>query len=235
MASSPTPISPPRAHRLWAESYDDDINPLLAVERRVLHTHLDDLRGQRFVDVGCGTGRWLVLAREAGADVFGFDLTREMLAQAVSKPGLKERLVRADAGSLPLPDATSDVTLSSFCISYVDDPTAVFAALARITKPGGRIIVSDIHPAAAKVGWRRTFRSAGRLYEISIPARGKKNPLREGLDAGLTLWRVLEPRLGESERPLFEKAGKMEDYENATKIPAILITLWGRPQSAVTT
>jgi malonyl-CoA O-methyltransferase len=228
MASSPTPINPAQGHRLWAESYDADLNPLLALERRVLQPHLDRLSGKRFVDVGCGTGRWLSLAREAGADVLGFDLTREMLTRAAAKPALKGKLVCADAQRLPIADATADVTLSSFCISYVEDLPAVFSCLARITKPGGRIIISDIHPGAASAGWKRTFRSAGKLYEMNLAARPKKNPFRAGLDAGLTLWRVLEPSFGEAERPLFDKAGKGDSFETVSAIPALLVSLWDR-------
>jgi ubiquinone/menaquinone biosynthesis C-methylase UbiE len=228
MASSPTPIHPIEGHRLWAESYDADLNPLLALERRVLQPHLDKLPNKRFVDIGCGTGRWLSFARAAGADVLGFDLTPEMLARAAVKRGLNGRLACADAQHLPVADATADVTLSSFCVSYVEDMPAMFAGLARIVKPGGRIIISDIHPSAASAGWKRTFRSAGKLYEMNLAASPNKNPFRAGLDAGLTLWRVLEPRFGEAERPLFEKAGKGDSFETVAAIPALLVSLWDR-------
>lgn len=228
MASTPTPVDPIEGHRLWAETYDADVNPLLALERRVLQPHLDRLAAKRFVDIGCGTGRWLLLAREAGAEVIGLDLTRAMLAQAAAKPKLKGKLVCADAQSLPFAEATADVVLCSFCISYLEDPAAMFGGLARITKPGGRIIVSDIHPAAAKAGWKRTFRAAGQLYEMKLGERHKKTPLRQGLDAGLTLWRVLEPSFGKAELPLFEKAGKSGMFEALAAMPALLVTLWDR-------
>lgn len=226
--ASPTCIDPVQGHRLWAENYDTDHNPLLALERRVLQPHLDKLQSKFVVDVGCGTGRWLTFASESGANVAGLDLTPEMLAQAAAKPGLEGRLARADAQSLPLAGATADVTLCSFCVSYVRDLSAVFAELARITRPEGRVIVSDIHPAAIAAGWKRTFRSAGHLYEMKLDPSPSKDPLRAGLQAGLTLWRVFEPRFGDPERPLFEKAGKAEAYEAVALIPALLITLWDR-------
>jgi ubiquinone/menaquinone biosynthesis C-methylase UbiE len=227
MASSPTCIDPGEGHRLWAQNYDTAHNPLLALERRVLQPHLDKLRGKFVVDVGCGTGRWLSFASESGATVAGLDLTPEMLARAAAKPGLQGNLACADAQSLPLAGETADVTLCSFCISYVRDLSVVFAELARVTRPKGRVIVSDIHPIAIAGGWKRTFRSAGRLYEMKLDAH-PKGPLRAGLEAGLTLWRVFEPRFAEPERPLFEKAGKADTYEAITHMPALLITLWDR-------
>jgi malonyl-CoA O-methyltransferase len=228
MASSPTCINPVEGHRLWAPNYDADVNALLALEQRVLQPHLDNLNGKFVVDVGCGTGRWMVLAQAAGATVAGLDLTAEMLAAAAAKPALQGKLACSDAQRLPVADRTADLTLCSFCISYVSDLPGVFAELGRITRPGGRIIVSDIHPAACAAGWKRTFRNAGRLYEMELDRQRNRNPLGAGLQAGLTLWRVLEPRLGEAEYPLFEKAGKRAAYESAAKIPALLITLWDR-------
>jgi malonyl-CoA O-methyltransferase len=228
MVSPPTWIDPVEGHRLWAANYDADLNPLLALEQRTLQPHLDGLNGKFVVDIGCGTGRWMVFAQAGGATVVGLDLTAEMLAQAATKPGLKGNLACSDARRLPLADAAADLTLCSFCVSYVSDLTGVFAELGRITRPGGRIIVSDIHPAACAAGWKRTFRNAGRLYEMQLDSRRKANPLRAGQQAGLTLWRVLEPRLAEAEYPFFEKAGKEEVYESVAKLPALLITLWDR-------
>jgi malonyl-CoA O-methyltransferase len=221
-------IDPVQGHRLWAESYDSDDNPLLALERRVLQPHLDRLQGKDVADVGCGTGRWLAPAYGAGARVAGFDLTREMLLQAAAKPGLRGRLAQADAQSLPVSPAVADITLCSFCVSYVHNLSGVFAELARITRPQGRVIVSDIHPVAMAAGWKRTFRSAGRVYEMRRQGDRPHDVFRAGLRAGLTLWRVLEPRLGEAERPLFEKAGKAAVYETVSSVPALLITLWDR-------
>ena len=43
----------------WAEVYDNDPNPLLALEERYLTRLLPDIQGKNALDVGCGTGRWL--------------------------------------------------------------------------------------------------------------------------------------------------------------------------------
>jgi ubiquinone/menaquinone biosynthesis C-methylase UbiE len=228
MAISPTCIDPVRGHRLWAESYDTAHNPLLALERRVLQPHLDRLAGRFVVDVGCGTGRWLSFVSAAGANAVGMDLTAEMLAQAAAKRGLGGRLARADAHNLPVAAAAADVTLCSFCLSYVGDLYAVFGELARITRPRGLLILSDIHPAAITAGWKRTFRSAGQLYEMNLEGAPQGDPLRAGAQAGLALARVLEPRFAEPERALFEQAGKAAAFEAAARIPALLITLWER-------
>ncbi len=227
MAISPTCIDPVRGHRLWAASYDCAHNPLLALERRALQPQLDRLGGKFVADIGCGTGRWLTFLSASGARVAGLDLTAEMLAQA-AKRGLDGRLAQADAQSLPVAADAADVTLCSFCLSNAGDPGSIFAELARVTRPSGRVIVSDLHPAAIAAGWQRTFRSAGQLYEMELDPAHHADPLRLGAHAGLKLWRILEPRFGEAERPLFEQAGKAADFEAVSRIPALLITLWDR-------
>jgi malonyl-CoA O-methyltransferase len=231
MADLPTRVDPVEGHRLWAAGYDSSLNPLLALERRVLQPHLDNLTGKMVLDVGCGTGRWMVHAQANGATVAGLDFTAEMLAQAAAKPGLEGRLVRADAQFLPVADGAADLTLSSFCLAYVSEPQSIFAELRRVTRPGGRIIVSDIHPAAAAAGWKRTFRSGGQLFEMRLDLPQNRDPLAAGVRSGLTLWRVLEPRFGEAERSFFEQAGREEAYEGATQVPAILVTMWDRAES----
>ena len=51
----------------WSEVYDDQPNPLLALEERFLAELLPDVRGLDVVDIGCGTGRWLARLASQGA------------------------------------------------------------------------------------------------------------------------------------------------------------------------
>src|SRR5258708_23084767 len=61
-----TTMSAPAAYRLWANTYDLDLNPLVALEQRVLSEHLNLIPGERLMDLATGTGRWLehALARD---------------------------------------------------------------------------------------------------------------------------------------------------------------------------
>ena len=51
-------VSPREAYRYWAESFDEG-TPILALESRQLAPLLPEVAGKRFLDIGCGTGRWL--------------------------------------------------------------------------------------------------------------------------------------------------------------------------------
>ena len=56
---APRWVSPHEGHVLWAPSYEETPNALLALEERTLDPLLPDLRGKSVLDLACGTGRWL--------------------------------------------------------------------------------------------------------------------------------------------------------------------------------
>ncbi len=69
----------------WGSTYDRDPNPLIAVEERVTLDVIGDVRGQRVLDLGCGTGRYCVLLARRGAELVGVDPSEEMLERARRK------------------------------------------------------------------------------------------------------------------------------------------------------
>ncbi|GAA1842455.1 hypothetical protein GCM10009687_04750 [Asanoa iriomotensis] len=101
------------------------------------------------VDVGCGTGRALPALRAAVGPtgrVLGIDITPEMLAVAAERAGsLRALLLLADARRLPLPDGAVDGIFAAGLVAHLPDPTAGLRELARVTRPGGRLVI--FHPS----------------------------------------------------------------------------------------
>ena len=97
-------VSAIEGHRNWAPVYDVGPNPLLALESRLLLERLSPTPPARFIDVACGTGRWMEWALNSGSRVFGVDFCPEMLLQASRKRGLSGCLALADACCIPLAD-----------------------------------------------------------------------------------------------------------------------------------
>ncbi|MEO8099385.1 MAG: methyltransferase domain-containing protein [Acidobacteriota bacterium] len=201
------------AYRRIADVYDQAPNPLLALERRTLEPLLPDLRGLLVADVAAGTGRWTEYCQARGAHTIALDACHEMLARA-PRPS-----AQADARNIPLRDNSADMVMCAFALGYAP---AAFAELVRILRPGGTLIVSDVHPDALARGWSRSFRTGAEVIEVA----------HEGytLDAlhhaTLRLSHLLEPTLGEPERALFARAGKLEAFEQATRHPAIFVAQW---------
>jgi len=101
------------------------------------------------IDVGCGTGRALVPLRRAvgpAGTVIAIDVTPEMLRQA--RPASCEAsasLVLADARRLPFRDGYADAVFAAGLISHLPDAEAGLRELARVTRPGGLLIL--FHPS----------------------------------------------------------------------------------------
>ena len=95
-------------------------------------------RGQRVLDVGCGTGALTsVLSDLVGADrVAGVDPSEPFVEQCRGNvPGADIRLGPAEA--LPFDDGEFDRSLSQLVFHFVDDPAASVREMARVTRPGG--------------------------------------------------------------------------------------------------
>ena len=224
----PVKLSPREGYRLWSRSWDADSNPIVGLESRHLGPMLPDLAGRRFLDVGCGTGRWLARARVDGATILGLDFCREMLLEAGNKPGIHGRLLLADACCLPVPDCWADVVLFALALGYVKSLEAVLLELARTAKIGGIMIVSDFHPGAASRGWKRTFRSGSQVYEIENHPYTVDRLTGAAESVGLELEELLEPCFDEPERAIFRRAGKEQLFEEARGAPAVIIGRWRR-------
>lgn len=103
---------------------------------------LADLQGLRILDAGCGGGRYSKVCGESGAEVFGADHT-----QAVDKAAQlcshlpKVRFVQADLKHLPFELESFDVAFSIGVMHHDVDTRAVFEAVAKMVKPGGRYAV----------------------------------------------------------------------------------------------
>jgi malonyl-CoA O-methyltransferase len=222
-------VSPLEGHRIWSETYDRQLNPLLALERRILAEDIGPLHGKHCVDVGCGTGRWMTYLQSHGAHVTGVDVSREMLLEAARKPRLAGSLVLGEAGFLPLADAASDLTLCSFALAYMSDPAAVIREMARIAAPRSRVVIADLHPRALRAGWTRSFRTGGSVYEIESFAHSTADLLAAGRAAGLREQACIEAQFGEPERAIFLSAGKGHLFSEMSRIPAVWIVVWTKP------
>ena len=106
-------------------------------------------RGGVVIDVGCGIGRALPPLRQAvGPDgaVVAVDLTPEMLAEArPASQAARAALVLADARRLPVADASADAVFAAGLVNHLPDAEAGLAELARVTRPGGRLVL--FHPS----------------------------------------------------------------------------------------
>lgn len=104
------------------------------------------------VDVGCGRGRAILFAAAHGAEVIGVDVNERLfgpLGAALERSCARShRLLRGEPDRVPLPDAIATKVICMEVLEHVADPTTIMAEVARITRPGGSILLSVPDPLA---------------------------------------------------------------------------------------
>ena len=210
---------------LWAETYDDENNPLLMLEERTLEPLLPTLKGAHVLDAGCGTGRLLRRFEGRGtASLVGVDPSTAMLERASHKLAEQTTLIRSVCTALPAGDDACDLVTSSFVLAYVDDIETFAGECARVLKPGGLVLLSDMHPAtAAERQWTRGFTHQGSHVNLCA-ALHTLAEIREAFEReGFALSALEEPSFGLPERTSFAQAGKLLEFDNLLCIPAIYL------------
>jgi len=105
------------------------------------------------VDLACGTGDLSELAAQTGSHVVGVDFSGKMLAGA-RRRGINALFVQADAGCVPLPDASVTVVLSGFALRNFVSIPMVLAEAARVLTSGGRLALLEVDtPANPLLRW----------------------------------------------------------------------------------
>ena len=222
MADSPILVSAGEGYALWAETWDATPSPIVALEERMLAPWIERVRPRRAIDVGCGTGRW-----SARLSALGFDSSSAMLQVAGRKPVLAGRLALAAATALPIAAGSIDLVLCALTLAHIRDQSAALAEFARVLEPGGTLLLTDFHPEAAVQGWRRTFRHDGQVYELENYPYAIAG-LCSAAAGILTCREVIDARIGEPERPLFDLAGRLELFNAACTAPAVQLSWWTR-------
>jgi ubiquinone/menaquinone biosynthesis C-methylase UbiE len=111
------------------------------VERRrlsLISPYLKKSSGMRVLDVACGTGTYLKLAEDFGADVVGCDISESMVRICKEK-GLKALFIN-DYHYLPFKDRTFDLALCVAAIPYSASPMIVLKELCRVLQNKGTLI-----------------------------------------------------------------------------------------------
>jgi cytosine/adenosine deaminase-related metal-dependent hydrolase/ubiquinone/menaquinone biosynthesis C-methylase UbiE len=209
----------------WAQVYDAQSNPLLLLEGRKAEPLLPSVRGGNVLDVGCGTGRWLThLEALHPASLIGIDSSRAMLKHARKKVLPTTKLEHGHSSALPGEDASYTFVMASFLLSYVKDLQAFAFECARVVRPGGCLLLSDMHPVtAAERGWKRSFHVDGTTIDIAAHYRSLPEIITVFERNGFAVRVLIEPAFEGPERLIFEHAGKLAEYEELTEMPAIYI------------
>jgi ubiquinone/menaquinone biosynthesis methyltransferase len=108
--------------------------------------------GERALDLACGTGDLACAVAARGARAIGLDLTERMLHHARRRPDARGvPFVTGDMTRLPFPSASFDLVTTGYGLRNVPDLAASLAEIARVLRPGGRLLSLDFNLPSSRL------------------------------------------------------------------------------------
>jgi SAM-dependent methyltransferase len=118
-----------------------------AIERRLLFEMLDPVAGKMLLDVGCGDAALAAELVQRGAIVTALDADATMIATARQGRALTStpmELIVGEAENLPFDHDTFDRVVAVTLLCFVDDAQKAIAEMARVLRPGGRLVIGEL-------------------------------------------------------------------------------------------
>ncbi len=132
-------------YREWSSTYDQPGNGLFDQDAPIIDEILGAAPAGLVLDAACGTGRHAERLAAQGHRIIGVDSSPDMLALA------RERVPdgdfrTGDLHKLPVSDGEVDAVVCTLALTHVPSLGPVLAEFARVLRPGGDLVIADVHP-----------------------------------------------------------------------------------------
>ncbi len=185
-----------KGYALWAESYDGENNPLIAVEEPYVEKLLKDITYSCVLDAGAGTGRYALKLAIHGAAVIAIDNCPEMLA--IAKENAHKSKLNIDfhqaslEEQLPFNAGKFDLVLSTLVLSHIPNLTDTIKEFHRVCKKEGYLLVTAFHPDSLAQGWRTEFSKKRITYQFPNVEHTRGKYLETFRKVGFTILQVID-------------------------------------------
>ena len=217
------------AYDIWAKTYDDYDNPMIAMCEVAFSETCPTVDGLDVIEFGCGTGRNLVKFANGGAKTLvGLDFSAGMLQKAKKLELANTRLLQHDiAQKAPLEDATCDLVTFMLVLEHIEDLTLPLQESWRVLRPGGHLFVAEIHPYLALKGTAAHFEAEGVKYTMPTFSHDVSHYINGLCDVGFEIEKVNEWR------PSAKASEKSEKVKKHGNVPYLLSILCRKPSRVV--
>lgn len=168
------------AYKNSATYYDVFVEPFNKTIRKIAAGIINIQRGQRILEVGCGTGTNLRIYQNKGCKVFGVDLSPFMLNMAKKKLGTHASLALGDASALAYSDHSFDLVIAMLTLHEMSPikRRAVMDEITRVMKMDGRLLIVDFHHGRRSSLKALLIRGIILFFEISAGREHFRNHLQ---------------------------------------------------------
>jgi len=160
------------------------------LETRVVFDMAGPLNGKRVLDIGTGDGQYALEAARRGGQIVALDRNQSMLDAARLRAralDLPLQLHRGDATLLPFPDGSFDVVLAVTVLCLVPDAAQAVREMARVLRPGGRLVLADLGRFNLWAAKRRVQSWLGASFWRSTHFRSQRELCALARHAGLNV------------------------------------------------
>jgi SAM-dependent methyltransferase len=207
----------------WVRTYEQTVPDELDLRLLERLQTVDWSAPRSVLDLACGTGRIGVWLRRRGvaAAIDGVDLTPEMLDRA-RRSGVYRTLAVADVATTGRPGASYDLCTQSLADEHLPELGPLYREAARVTRPGGRLVIVGYHPQFLMAGVPTHFE----------PAPGKPVTIRSYVHllsdhvkaARAVAWSLLEMEEGLVDDAWLRRKPKWAIYRG---LPISFAMVWG--------
>ena len=179
-------------YRAWSSTYDDQLDGLFPREDAIVREIAGAVPAGTALDAACGTGRNAEFLAAQGHRVIGVDSSPDMLRHARRRvPQADFRL--GDLHQLPVPDNHVDLVVCTLALTHLPDLDPPIAEFTRVLRPGGHLVIFDVHHELVALGSVPRMRSATGEPGVTPGYRHRAGDyLKAALPRGLQLRRCEE-------------------------------------------
>ncbi len=179
------------------------------LERKLVVDLTGEVSGRSVLDLGCGDGDLAIALCQRGARVVGLDVSPAMIAAASARARQEHADAVFEVGSaaaLPFPAGKFDLVVAVTILCFVADAAPVFCEIARVLRPGGRLVICELGKRSTWAAERRVRAWLGsRLWRrgyFRTPRELQRLSRQAGLVPGPVRGAIYYPRWTAVARPL---------------------------------
>ncbi len=219
------PLDPQKAYDIWSEIYDqNDDNLVFLMENKILDSLFSkiSLRNKTILDYGCGTGRnWKRLLSLSPVKLIGCDISAGMLEQLKKKYSGYEIYLLKNNSFIPINNLNIEFIFSTLVAAQIKNLKSLFLEWDRLLKPGGFILITDMHPEALTAGGKRTFEKNGKHYEVKNYIHSIEEIKLIGSSLNYKIIELKEEIINEDSKEFYSRKNALHIYEKFRGMPLV--------------